>query len=862
MIQKKFLCKDFQTAESTVAQIADVVGSTPHKSAVITIYEAGLTRREIDTLVASLHACGHPELQIAGISITLIAELLPEGTGVLYNLVMTESADIEVLRIPCAPGGEETAAAQLKRRLDTLGNAKAVELFTSNMELSVTTFIEKSMEGHDDTVLFGTSTLRNLTQRISVEEDEKTIEVEKVDEGLAREEMIIGGEVLPDGFVAIIFSGDKLKVQANYALGWKPIGRKFSVGLGENSPLGETVIKEINGMPAVDIYHEYLGVYPDDYFVSNICEFPLVVERNGIDMCMIPLEHGKDGELYFMMKLRPGEQLRFTFGSHDEVLHAHRESLKKIELFQPEALFLTLCGNRISYLKEDAHLEWTGYAAAAPDYALMHGAGELFYYHGEGGILNSAHLSIGMREADLTSDGEVYEHPSLESLRRGHTLPLPDRMSTFLGKITSELIDVATQARDANKAKSAFLSHMSHEIRTPINAILGMDEMILKESKEQGIIEYADSIRSAGDNLLGIVNDVLDFSKIEAGKMNLVPTEYEILTAVKNMYNIVRLRAESKGLKIVLDIDPQVPSVLYGDFVRLNQVVTNLLTNAVKYTEEGTVTFSIKVLSTDAETDYADAYRKACPDEARPKKAVRLRIAVKDTGIGIRKEDMEALFTEFERFDEKRNVSVEGTGLGLSITKSFLDLMGSRLSVESTYGEGSEFSFEVIQGVINAEPFGSLDERLQKPVVQKKKQLRFTAEDARILVVDDTPINLLVMAKLLKHTKIKVDAVKTGEDALRLVKEHAYDVIFLDHKMPNMDGPETLHQMKELPDNLSAETPVISLTANALSNAREEYIRAGYKDYLAKPIRPNELEDMLFYYIPSEKIRTLPIDAS
>ena len=218
---------------------------------------------------------------------------------------------------------------------------------------------------------------------------------------------------------------------------------------------------------------------------------------------------------------------------------------------------------------------------------------------------------------------------------------------------------------------------------------------------------------------------------------------------------------------------------------------------------------------------------------------------------------MGALFEEYERFDEKRNRKIEGTGLGLSITKELLELMGTRLKVESTYGEGSEFSFEIMQGVINEEPFGDLETRLKKKPVAKKKRVQFTAEDARILVVDDTQINLKVVTKLLKNTKINVDTAESGEEALRLVREHEYDVIFLDHKMSGMDGPETLRRMKELKDNLSADTPVISLTASTLSNARDEYIKAGYKDYLSKPFRPEELEDMLFYYIPSEKIRTV-----
>ena len=861
MIQKKYLCRNLKSVEDELVKIKEILSSNPYRSAIVTFYETGLSKKEVEELVSKIKGYGFPNLQIAGISLTTVAELMHDGgTGVLLNLIVAEKSDIEVVTIPCEPGGEEKAAAVLNSRLNAHKNVAAVELFGSNMELKTTVFMEKAMEGHEDAVLFGTSTLRNLTKRVSMEEKENSFEVERVDETMpVRDELIVGDRIIEDGFVGIIFSGENLKVQSHYALGWKPIGKKLSIKLDKNVTKGESLITEISSMPAVDIFREYLGVYPDSFLISNICEFPLVVEREGINICMVPIEGGKNGELYYMLALKPEDELRFSFASHDEVLQASRESVKKMEAFRPEVLFLTLCGNRINFLKEDAYLEWDEFDNIAPDYALMHGAGELYYYQGKGGVLNSAHLAIGLRESDIPIDAAVYEHQSLESLRKGHVLSLSDRMSTFLDKITSELVDAADQARAANKAKSAFLSHMSHEIRTPINAILAMDEMILKESKDTGILNYADDIRSAGDNLLGIINDVLDFSKIEAGRMRLVPSEYELLTVIKDMHNIIRYRAKDKGLSFKLDIDPSLPSVLFGDSLRIKQVITNILTNAVKYTENGSVTFSMKKVS-DGTADEMEGFKKMYPSDIDIKNTVKIRVSVKDTGIGIKTEDLQKLFDEYERFDERRNSTIEGTGLGLSITRELLELMDCKLKVESKYGEGSEFSFEILQGVVNSEAFGDVEGQLNK-IETKTKRIRFTAADARILVVDDTPINLRIISRLLKNTKIHIDTAESGEQALQLVTERAYDVIFLDHRMPEMDGPETLKRMNEMENNLSAGAPVISLTANALTNARDEYIRAGYKDYLSKPVRPEELEDMLFYYIPSEKIRTVPIDA-
>ncbi|MCR4762856.1 MAG: response regulator [Lachnospiraceae bacterium] len=854
MIQKKFLCRDYETTRRAVDEIAGMVKTTDHRSALVTFYEKGFPAQEIGSLTGSMKdAC--PGLQIAGISLPMIAELMPEGTGILLNLLLSEETEFEVVTVPCLPGEEENAAGVLKNRLDAYDHVRAVELFGSNMILNTTKFMEKSMEGHEDAVLFGTSTLRNVAQKVSVADNDNQIDIEQVSGDKMEDEFAVGDRILYDGFVAVVFAGEKLRINAKYALGWRPIGRKLPFELGDNPAMGETVVTRICDAPATDIYREYLGVHPDSYFIGNICEFPFVVEREGINMCMVPLDHGKDGELYFMMTLRPGENLRFTFASHDELLYASWESLDDMERFRPEALFLTLCGNRLSFLKEDAHMEWDGFGKVAPDYVLMHGAGELFYYQGRGGILNSAHLAIGMRETDVFPDTTPYEHPTIESLRRGRTLSLSDRMSTFLAKITSELIEMAAEAQNANKAKSVFLSHMSHEIRTPINAILGMDEMILKESRDNEILDYADGIRSAGNNLLGIVNDILDFSKIEAGKMSIVPVEYELKSVIRDMANVVRLRAENKGLAVKFDVDGALPSVLLGDATRIRQVVTNILTNAVKYTEVGTVTFMIKKISDGAAAD-EESLGRACPGEKLPDKSVRIRFAVRDTGIGIRPEDMKRLFTEYERFDEKRNHAIEGTGLGLSITRELLDLMGSRLMVESTYGQGSEFSFEIMQGVVNDEPVENAQEKWKKtPNTQKRSA--FTAEDARILVVDDTELNLFVFKNLIKHLKIRIDTATSGEEALKLVRENAYDVIFLDERMPGMSGTETLKNMAALTDNRSDGAPVISLTSNASRNAKEECIRAGYKDYLSKPVIPDTLEDMLFFYIPPEKIRTV-----
>ncbi|MBQ9384700.1 MAG: response regulator [Ruminiclostridium sp.] len=401
-----------------------------------------------------------------------------------------------------------------------------------------------------------------------------------------------------------------------------------------------------------------------------------------------------------------------------------------------------------------------------------------------------------------------------------------------------KLIDASERAIAASEAKSSFLSNMSHEIRTPINAVLGMNEMILRECDDSNILAYSESIRTAGNTLLGLINDILDFSKIEAGKMEIIPVDYDISSVINDLVNMIQTRADDKGLVLVLDISKDVPKLLRGDEVRLKQVITNILTNAVKYTEKGSVTFCM-------------SYSRIAgvPD------SVMLEVAVKDTGIGIKPEDMKKLFSEFERIDEERNRNVEGTGLGMNITQRLLQMMGSQLKVESVYGLGSKFSFSLKQRVVKWEALGDYEAAYKASLKEHKKyREKFTAPDAQVLVVDDTPMNLMVFKSLLKQTGVKIDTAASGDEGLTLMAGKKYDIIFLDHMMPEKDGIETLHELRAKADDPNRGTPAICLTANAISGAREQYLSEGFDDYLTKPIDSAKLEETLLEYIPRYKI--------
>ncbi|MCR4990516.1 MAG: response regulator [Lachnospiraceae bacterium] len=405
-------------------------------------------------------------------------------------------------------------------------------------------------------------------------------------------------------------------------------------------------------------------------------------------------------------------------------------------------------------------------------------------------------------------------------------------------KIAQTAQKQAEEAREAavkaNQSKSSFLARMSHEIRTPMNAIVGLNEMISKESTQQTIVEYANDAKRASENLLNIINDILDFSKIESGKLELVETDYSFRDMINEEYTLFSFKAKERNLKLIFDIDENIPSVMYGDDVRIKQVLTNLLSNAVKYTDSGTVTLKVTL-------------------EGKGRSSALLKFVVKDTGIGIKEEDIGKLYDVFERIEEKRNRNVEGTGLGINIVVQLLTLMGSKLMVDSVYGLGSQFSFSLRQTMTDATPVGQFGSEAFEKKEEGRKRLVF-APGARVLVVDDNNMNLKVFAGLIKDTAIKVDGVLSGRDALEMTKSNKYDLIFMDHLMPEMDGIETHEAIIKQQDGLNRDTTEIVLTANAIKGAMEEYISYGFADAVFKPVKQDELNAVLWKYLDPKLI--------
>lgn len=391
-------------------------------------------------------------------------------------------------------------------------------------------------------------------------------------------------------------------------------------------------------------------------------------------------------------------------------------------------------------------------------------------------------------------------------------------------------------ANEANAAKSRFLSSVSHEIRTPANAVLGLDEMIIRESTEEKTLAYARDIKTAGKALLGIINTILDSSKIESGKMEILEDTYDLSSMISDIVSMYEPTATQKGLEFKVEVEPETPEKLFGDELRIKQCVLNLVSNAIKFTDKGTITLSF-------------GYAKLSNDE------VKLNISVLDTGQGIKRDDMERLFAPFERMEENKNLNVEGTGLGLSLTRQLLNLMGSELEVRSEFGMGSEFFFSVKQRVTDWRMIGNLSKGFEELENSEGEYVEsFHAPEARVLVVDDSSVNLMIVEGLLSKTQLKIDKAESGPEAIKLSKENKYDIALVDYMMPDMDGVETMRHLRNDNDSLNRRIPILVLTANAVSGAREGYIKEGFTDYISKPIAPAKLERIVKNYLPKHLI--------
>jgi len=396
--------------------------------------------------------------------------------------------------------------------------------------------------------------------------------------------------------------------------------------------------------------------------------------------------------------------------------------------------------------------------------------------------------------------------------------------------------ELKEQAESANNAKSAFVSNMSHEIRTPMNAIVGLTDVLLRKEWPAEEKQYLLNIKSSGNVLLSLINDLLDFSKIEAGKFEIAKDQYDIVQMLRDIQVIGETRIGDKDVKLVMDVDSEIPRLLYGDALRIRQVIINILNNAIKFTEEGFVTVTVR-------------------QQKREEKKVQLYISVKDTGQGIRRQDLERLFDAFTQVDIKKNKGKEGTGLGLAISRELVELMGGELSVTSEYGEGSEFYFSLWEGIESEENIGDFLEDKEQPEDKKEDTFTFIAPEVKILLVEDNMINQEVAIALLEPLEMQIDVASNGQEAIDMVQSGQYDLVFMDHFMPVMDGVEATKRIRALEGEYYQKLPILALTADAVQGVKEEFLAVGMNDLVSKPIVMMDITRALKHWLPKEKIK-------
>ena len=439
------------------------------------------------------------------------------------------------------------------------------------------------------------------------------------------------------------------------------------------------------------------------------------------------------------------------------------------------------------------------------------------------------------KEIRFERDGKFYKGEQRtviddEQHIRGYTILIIDITDTH--EYISKLHEMREQAEAANRSKSNFLANMSHEIRTPMNAIVGMSELLIEESKGRKIQEYAYDIKTAALNLLAIINDILDFSKVEAGKMDLVEDEYSVIEEMQDTINLVKIAAEQKGLQFKINLEDNIPGKLYGDAGRIRQVLINILNNAIKFTKEGYIRLDVtgQYVASDV---------------------INLKLVVEDTGIGIKKEDLTAIFESFRQLDMNRNRQCEGTGLGLAITKQLISLMDGDIQVESEYGKGTRFTIHIKQRVIDKTTIAETGKQTSSAKSAEEEKPTSFNGDYRVLLVDDNAMNRKVANAMLKTYNFKLAEADSGKAAIERIKHMKYDMILMDHMMPEMDGVEATKIIREECGENGKNAIIIALTANAINGAREMYLENGFDDFLSKPFDRKQLQELLEKWVPN-----------
>ena len=822
MYQKTFIARD-------IADVRKIVENTDLKgffsntvASFVQIYTTRIPEDDLKDML-SLIISAFPGIKTAGISL-FGASKINEEAAVILSFMFFHSSHIETFLFDFTEISEETGSLELNRILRSGTDLKGVALYPAGYSIGISRIIEDVSAGLSHVPFFGSLASTHTDDFLKT--------------GLP---YAFTDDTVKYGLAAVAFYGEELNIQIDACLGWKPLGKAFSAHVNENIQMrvGDTCLETLDETPVKDIYKYYLDADIDGYNMMNINEFPIVLERDGIPYVRIPFFCGDNGEFYYYGDIKEGEKVQIGYGNPRELIRESELLSLRIQDFVPEAMFSFICVSRFMLLRDRYFAEIDNLTRILPQATYAHGAGEIYKYNGFGGFLSGSIVSVAMREGPITPSMPRTDFKAGQEVILNSVVPLSERLVNYLEKTSLDLNDMAIKADQANKAKTQFLSRMSHEIRTPINAIIGMNEMVLRESTDPHILEYANSIANSGDMLLNIVNNILDFSKIEAGKMSPIPVDFDLFKLILDLVQIAQHYCEKKNLKFDVIVNDDMPYLLHFDVVMLKQIISNLISNAAKYTDKGTVTFSLDYEKIDDDFEY-------------------LTVHIKDTGIGVKPEDQKKLFSDFERFDEKNHRTTQGSGLGLSIVQRLLNMNDSKLEFVSEYGVGSDFYFTIKINVRDWATVSSHKSEYESEIIKNNHYHEsFKAPEANVLVVDDVDVNRFVFRSLLKNTELKITEAASGQEALDLCRQHRYDLIFMDHLMPDMDGIVTFHALREMDQEWTHTVPVIALTANAISGARQMYLDEGFIDYLSKPISPTYLESKLIQYLPEDKVRII-----
>jgi len=642
-----------------------------------------------------------PRAVVAGMTEMLFN---PEGTTsyVRINCAFFQKAKVRLLEYAGVPEDFGKLGLEMGQKVAAMNDVRAA-MILGVMAPKLSRFIDNFVVGNENVVVFGgiAGMYEDAIEDVALNSTLFSLDPGNKDAN----QFIYGSAPLRRGIVVVLFSGESLSVRGDYTLGWNPLGKEMTI----TETVGQSGISKLDDMPAVDIYRHYLKVKPDEHFLQNIVEFPLVIDRDGCLIARVPPGFDEEGRIFFTGDVRVGERVRLSYAVRDDFLHETELASEKMSQFAPEALYLNVCGTREMFLQDKAQLENIYYQRSASQLNACSGTGEIYYYQGHGGILNCALVAVGFREGHSKPALTIYDTPTED----GDNAPvlLSARMAAFLEAVTQELEEsnrelrhLAMETEKASIDKYKFLSGASRDIAEPLQKVMEMERRVLKESNEPHIKAYAAEGRKAGEIVHSIIQRLFDFLEMEAGNFKLNEGEYRLDHLLDSLREELTDDAMEKGITLKLEMEGKVPSVLYGDELRLRQILLNLLGNGLKYTLQGTVTLQLKAEKTGA----AEAAVTFC---------------VKDTGIGMTEEQQAELQNILAMNVDKKASTLDDTGIGISVSQRLLKLMGSQLEISSKLGVGSEVSFVLRQRVLSWIPLRQGDSVVVNVKQEKKESI-------------------------------------------------------------------------------------------------------------------------------------------